>query len=269
MPEWRRSRTLPSITEPDQLLRTDLIAAFALLTRLPVARFTPLGQPPDLARCVWAFPIVGLAVNGAGGLVYWLAHRIGMPPLLAAAWTLAATTILTGGFHEDGLADTADGFGGGTTPARKLDIMRDSRIGSYGALALLLSVLVRVTAIAALGRPALITTALILAGMLGRSAMLLPLLMLKPARDNGMGASMGPPRAMSTSLGLGVAVFASFLSLPALPATAAIVSGFGTALLLTRLANNQIRGHTGDVLGACEVATECVVLTVIATGLGV
>lgn len=250
------------------MLRADLTAAFTLLTRLPVARFTTSGQPPDLARCVWAFPIVGLAVNGTGALIYWLARKIGIPPLLAAVWTLAATTILSGGFHDDGLADTADGFGGGTTPARKLDIMRDSRIGTYGALALLLSALVRVTAIAALSRPAIVTTAMILAGMLGRSAMLLPLLVLKPARDNGMGASMGQPRATSASLGLGVAILASFLSLPTSLATAAAVFGFGSALLLARLASRQIGGYTGDVLGACEIATECVVLTVIAAGLG-
>ena len=251
------------------MLLADLIAAFTLLTRLPVARFTHLHQPPDLARCVWAFPIVGLAVNGTGGLVYWLAHRIGMPPLLAAVWTVAASTIVTGGFHEDGLADAADGFGGGTTPARKLDIMRDSRIGSYGALALLLSLLVRVAAIAGLGRPAIVTTAMILAGMLGRSGILLLLLVLTPARDEGMGASMGQPRVSSTLSGLGLAVLASFLSLPILLATAVVVSGFGSALLLARLAHRQIGGHTGDVLGACEIATECVVLTVIATALGV
>jgi adenosylcobinamide-GDP ribazoletransferase len=246
----------------------DLVAAFTLLTRLPVARFAHSDKPPELARCVWAFPIVGLAVNGTGGLVYWLAHRIGMPPLLAAAWTLAATMIVTGGLHEDGLADTADGFGGGATPARKMEIMRDSRIGSYGALALLLSMVVRVAAIAALGRPATVATAMIVAGVIGRGGMLLLLVLLTPARDDGMGAAMRRPPTTSAALGLGLAVLAAFLLLPTLPATASVVFGLGSSLLLARLADRQIGGHTGDVLGACEVATECVVLTVIATALG-
>lgn len=250
------------------MLLTDLAAAFTLLTRLPVARFARSDKPPDLARCVWAFPIVGLVVNGMGGLVYWLAHKVGMPPLLAAAWTLAATMILTGGLHEDGLADTADGFGGGGTPARKMAIMRDSRIGSYGALALLLSVVVRVAAISALGRPAIVMTALVLAGMLGRSGILLLLLLLTPARDDGMGASIGQPQTKSVLLGLGLPVLVSFLSLPTLLATVAIVFGFGSSWLVAKLSNRQIGGHTGDVLGACEIATECIVLTVIATALG-
>jgi adenosylcobinamide-GDP ribazoletransferase len=247
------------------LLRADLVSAFMLLTRLPIARFARFGAPPDLARCVWAFPVVGLVVNGMGGLVYWLAQRVGMPPLLAAAWTLSATTIVTGALHEDGLADTADGLGGGSTPAQKMDIMRDSRIGSYGALALLLSVVMRAGAIAALDRPIIVAKAMILAGMLGRSGILLLLFLLPPARNDGMGAAMGKPRAKSVWLGLGLTVAAAFLLLPVLPATEAVVFGFCSSLVLAKLAHMQIGGHTGDLLGASEVITECVVLTVVAS----
>jgi adenosylcobinamide-GDP ribazoletransferase len=252
------------ITEIDRLLLTDLVSAFMLLTRLPVARLARLGRVPDLARCVWAFPIVGVVVNGMGGLIYWLAHKVGMPPLLAAAWTLAVTMAVTGAFHEDGLADTADGFGGGVTPARKMDIMRDSRIGTYGAAVLVLSVMVRAAAISALGQPGSVMTAMILAGALGRSGMLLLLMILPPARADGMGASVGKPRVKSVALALAVAIAASVLSLPILPATAAVVLGFGCSLLLAKLAAAQIGGQTGDVLGATEVVIECVVLTVIA-----
>jgi adenosylcobinamide-GDP ribazoletransferase len=149
-----------------------------------------------------------------------------------------------------------------------LDIMRDSRIGGYGALTLFLSVVVRAAAIAALGRPAIVTTAMILAGMLGRSGILLLLLVLPPARGDGMGASIGQPRAKSASLGVGLAMIASFLLLPMLPATVAVVLGFGSSLVLAKLADTQIGGYTGDVLGAAEVVTECVALTVIATAFG-
>jgi adenosylcobinamide-GDP ribazoletransferase len=259
---WQHLPRQPSTIGPDPLLIADVVTAFMLLTRLPIARFARFGAPPDLARCVWAFPLVGVAVNGMGGLVYWLAHRVGMPPLLAAAWTLAATMIVTGAFHEDGLADTADGFGGGSTRVRKMEIMRDSRIGSYGALALLLSVVVRMAAMAALGRPGIVAIAMILAGMLGRSGMLLLLLLLPPARDDGMGASMGKPRTEAIALGLGLAMVAAFLSLPGLPAIVAVALGFSSSLVVARLAHMQIGGHTGDLLGASEVITECVVLTV-------
>jgi adenosylcobinamide-GDP ribazoletransferase len=238
----------------------DLRAAFTLLTRLPI----PPGGLPDLAHCVWAFPIVGLVVNGIGGLVYWAAHATGMPPLLAAAWTLAATLILTGALHEDGLADTADGFGGGATPTRKLEIMRDSRIGSYGALALLLSTLIRTSAIAAVAQP---VPALIAAGMVGRGAMILPLLLLPPARPDGMGAAVRRPPFTMAIPGLALSIIAPFLLVPARPAGAAILLGFGAAMGFTWLAHRQIGGHTGDVLGATEVVTECLVLTVLTTGL--
>jgi adenosylcobinamide-GDP ribazoletransferase len=250
------------------VLLTDLLTAFMLLTRLPVARFARPGVPPDLARCIWAFPIVGLAVGTVGGLVYWLAHRFGMPPLVAAAWTLGATLITTGAFHEDGLADTADGFGGGATPARKMEIMRDSGIGSYGALGLFLSLILRVSAIAALDRPRLVLTAMILAGMLGRSGILVFLLALRPARDDGMGASMANPPAWSAALGVGLAIAAPLLSLPVLPAIAAVILGLGSCLAVAGLAYKQIGGHTGDVLGAGEVISECVVLTAIASAFG-
>src|SRR5208283_1207933 len=105
IPAWRRLPRPLLTTEVSRLLLTDLISALMLLTRLPVTRFARAGEPPDLARCVWAFPLAGVVVNGIGGLVYWLAHRFGVSPLLAAAWTLAATMVITGGFHEDGLAD--------------------------------------------------------------------------------------------------------------------------------------------------------------------
>jgi adenosylcobinamide-GDP ribazoletransferase len=247
------------------LLQSDLVAAFMLLSRLPVARLGRFVAPPNLARCIWVFPIVGLVVNGTGGLVYWLAHIASMPPFLAAAWTLVATLIITGGFHEDGLADAVDGFGGGATPARKLEIMRDSRIGTYGATALFLSLIVRTAGIAALSQPRVVLTALILAGMLGRSAMILVLLLLGPARAEGIGASVGRTQPMSATIGLGLGVLASFLLLPAFPATAAVVLGFGSALVLASIAARQLGGHTGDVLGAAEVLAECVVLTLISS----
>jgi adenosylcobinamide-GDP ribazoletransferase len=249
-------------------LLADLLAAFLLLTRLPITRFASLGTSADLARCVWAFPIVGLVVNGVGGLVYWLAHRLGMPPLLAAAWTLATTTIATGALHDDGLADTADGFGGGATRAQKLHIMRDSRIGSYGALALLLSVVLRVAAIAALGNPPRVMLVLCLSGMLGRGGILVLLLALRPARDDGMGAEIGKRGALRAVVGLALPIVASLLALPLPSAIAIIATALVASVTAAKLAHSQIGGYTGDVLGAVEVITECVVLSVAGTVFG-
>src|SRR5437868_4014872 len=121
---------------------TDLKISVLFSTRLPFAHsFTVMGA--DIARASWALPLAGALVGLLGAIAYWLAHAVGLPPLPAGALALATTLVATGCLHEDGLADTADGFGGGTTRERKLEIMRDSRIGSYGGCALMLSLLLR------------------------------------------------------------------------------------------------------------------------------
>jgi len=243
----------------------DLVTAFTLLTRLPVGRFVRDGGSPDLARCVWVFPLVGLAVGGLGGLTYWLAHTLGMTPWLAAPWTLAAMMFATGALHEDGLADTADGFGGGRTRERKLAIMRDSRIGSYGVLSLALSLLVRAGAIAALQDPHAVAIALIVAGMLGRGGIIVLVMLLRPARGDGMAASLDILPGWSVALGLVITLSAAFLGLPPTTAGVALLGGVGACLALGALAKNQIDGQTGDVLGAGEMIVESVVLTIIAS----
>jgi adenosylcobinamide-GDP ribazoletransferase len=235
----------------------DLITAFTLLTRLPVGW---LGSgSPDLARGVWAFPVVGLVVGLIGGFVYWLLHEIGVPGWLAASWALAAILAVTGAFHEDGLADTVDGFGGGRTRERKLEIMRDSRIGSYGAAALGLSLVIRIGALASLERPHLVLLALLTAAMTGRAAMILPLLALPPARTEGMAAGMGKIPRWSVFVACAVVLSLSAMTHMLIVIAAAVVA----AAAVTQFARAQIGGHTGDVLGATEVVVECVTLTVL------
>ena len=249
------------------LLLDDLLAALQLLTRLPVGRFLPAAAP-DLSRCVWAFPVIGLIVGLIGGTAYGVAWFLGVPPFLAGGWTLLVMILVTGAFHEDGLADTADGFGGGTTPERKLEIMRDSRIGTYGTLALVLSLLLRASAIGAIARPGGAISALIVAATVGRSAMILPLLMLDPARPDGMAASLGKPETVTVAVSVAVAALAAIVLLPFGLALLVVLLGLGSALAISALAHAQIGGYTGDVLGATELAAECVVLTVIASAWG-
>ncbi|HEX4505608.1 MAG TPA: adenosylcobinamide-GDP ribazoletransferase [Alphaproteobacteria bacterium] len=239
----------------------DVVTAFMLLTRLPVGW---LGSgSSDLARNVWAFPVVGLVVGPIGAVVYWFLHAVGVPAWLAASWTVAAILIVTGAFHEDGLADTADGFGGGRTRKRKLEIMRDSRIGSYGAVTLALALLIRVGALAALERPHAVLIALIAAAITGRAAMIAPLLLLSPARTDGMASGMGRVPHWSAALGFAlVGLFLLFL-VPVGGAFVVVVAAGVAALAVAWLARVQIGGHTGDVLGAAEVIVECVTLTVL------
>lgn len=247
-------------------LRGGLGDAAMLLTRAPVAWLRPDGAAPDLAGSAWAWPVLGALLGAAAGAVCEAALRLGLSAPLAAAWTLLALVLPTGALHEDGLADAADGIFGGATPERRLAIMRDSRIGSYGALALLLSFALRGTAVLALAqRGGLVLPGLAVAGGLARAAMVLVLLVVPPARRDGLAALLGVPHLVASGVALVLPVLLALLLLPwriaALAVLAALCAGLGVA----RLARVRLGGHTGDVLGGAEQVAECLVLTVLAT----
>jgi len=241
----------------------ELIAALTLLTRLPVAGVVGHRVWPEEAASVWAYPIVGALVGGIGGAVLWVSERLGTPPGVAAIVAVAVMLLLTGGLHEDGLADTADAFGGGGTVGRKLDIMRDSRIGSYGALAVTVAVSLRGAALASL-HPGTGVAALVAAGGLGRGAIIVVLVRLRPARADGSAALLRDVGRDVAVVGLCLAGAASSL----LPMGAALACIAGAALAgfgMASLARRQIGGYTGDVLGAAAVFAECVALAVAAS----
>jgi len=243
------------------VLRAELGAALMLLTRVPAGWLIDGRAFPDPARCVWAYPVVGAAVGAGGALVFALGCWLGMPAGLAAVWTLAVMALLTGALHEDGLADLADGFGGGRTAARKLEIMRDSRVGSYGALALILATAVRVAALASLATPERAGAALVVAGALSRAGMAVPVLLLAPAREDGLGATL-QRRVGAATAGWAIACATAACLAPA-PAASIGIAAL-VALGVSGLARAQIGGFTGDVLGACAVLVDCAVLTLLA-----
>jgi adenosylcobinamide-GDP ribazoletransferase len=135
-----------------------LRAAVTFLTRVP---FPGPIDPGDFGASTIYFPIIGAFVGGVGAGVFW-ATSIVWPTIVALALSLVATVLLTGALHEDGLADAADGFGGGATPERVLDIMKDSRIGTYGAVALILAIIIKLASLASLSRTE--TVAALIAG---------------------------------------------------------------------------------------------------------
>lgn len=241
----------------------ELVAAAMLLTRLPLWRLAP-GPPPGPARCIWAYPVVGAVVGGIGAGTYFASAVIGLPPALSALWTLVAMMCVTGALHEDGLADTADGFGGGRSRERKLEIMRDSRIGTYGALAVMMAVAIRGAGIAALARPLPVAAALVAAGALGRGGILVMLLVLRPARPDGLGATLREHRPARLAAGLALALAAALALLPGRAALDAVSLSLLTSLGIAALARRQVGGYSGDVLGAGAIAAECAVLTVLA-----
>jgi adenosylcobinamide-GDP ribazoletransferase len=239
----------------------DFKASVLFLTRLRYGPALPVGGAA-IAQGAWAFPIAGVLVGIIGAVVYLLAHRIGLPSWPAAALSLGATMAVTGCLHEDGLADTADGFGGGQTRELKLDIMRDSRIGTYGVCALVISILLRVSALASLADTALVVAALMASHSAARASLPVFMFFVPPARREGLSASAGqPPReGVIAAAVLGILIVA--LCLGPVLAIAALILLVIVVALLAWLSLAQIDGQTGDVLGAVEQVSEIAILLV-------
>jgi adenosylcobinamide-GDP ribazoletransferase len=235
-------------------------AAVTFLTRIRVphpAQSTDPG-PPDLGPATPYFPLVGALVGAIGAAVYWLATLL-WPQPVAVVLAIAATVLTTGALHEDALADFADGFGGGTTPDRVLSIMKDSRVGSYGVVALTLALLAKLTALSVLPTRDVIL-ALIAAHTLSRYATL-PLMASLPyvRSEGGTGAPFVgtiTPARIAVATAFTLAILIATIGIRTIPVLL-------TATLLTALlavySRRRIGGITGDVLGATaqlvEVAT--------------
>ena len=236
----------------------ELAAAFTLLTRLPVHRLA-LPRVTVPSEAVWAYPVVGAAVGAIGGAVYWLTYSLSCPPALAALCALVAMIIATGALHEDGLADFADGLAG-DTKQHSLSIMRDHEIGTYGVIALMLSLAMRATAIAVIAEPRAVMAAVIAADAASRLSAVLIMAALPPARRDGLFASVGSPTAGLAAIALGVTFVIAWLLLPFGVALLLILSAIVSAIVLGRIALIRLGGQTGDVLGASSQICECLAL---------
>jgi adenosylcobinamide-GDP ribazoletransferase len=239
----------------------DIRLVLSFFTRLPVRAPKLHGDLTGaLARAARAFPIAGLAIGLIGSGIYWIAMQLGLSGLLAALLAVAATVIAGGALHEDGLADFADMLGVRGDRQRKLSVMRDSRIGSYGTLALGFNVAIKVSALVGLGEPRLVFGALIASQVMGRAV--LPVIMhaLPLARADGLAVGAGKPSraGLYQALGLGL-LLAAFACGPG-PALVSLVVGVVAAYLVSEIARRQLGGYTGDVLGAAQEMAQLAIL---------
>ncbi|WP_224407050.1 adenosylcobinamide-GDP ribazoletransferase [Afifella sp. IM 167] len=252
---------MSDLAENFRRLPVDTRACLAFFSRLPIA--APLVEPGTqgrgLAASAAAWPLAGALIALTPAVILSLMLAFGASPLLAAIVSLAALAGITGGLHEDGLADTADGFGGGTSNAARLEIMRDSRIGSYGVLALIFVIAIRIAGLAEVSlSPATAGFTLISVAALARAGALFHWSALGHARADGIARWAGRP----DSAGL---AFAGVLAAPAglillvlfgfSAIFAVILAGLGV-YLFTRLARRLIGGHTGDTIGASVLIAE-------------
>lgn len=232
----------------------DLKLAIGFLTRWPVKLPDQLPSGA-MARSMWLFPLVGVLIGAITAAVYDLTRHI-LPEWPSAVLALTAGVILTGALHEDGLADCADGFGGGRDKDAKLAIMRDSRIGTYGTLALILSVLLRASALTKLYHP---DEALIVAHCLSRTVLPVIMRLTPPATPTGLASSIGRPSWLTIIgalvIGVGLTIGLYRINSP-YPLIAAVIP----ACLVSMLARRHIGGYSGDVLGATEQVVQIAIL---------
>ena len=233
-------------------LRDDIFTGAGLLTRLPLPDHRPTG-----AASAWSWPLVGLVVGAISVLTGLCAMWAGLSAGAAGVLMLLMQVMVTGGLHEDGLADTADGLWGGWTRERRLEIMRDSRIGSYGVIALILAFLARWTVVVqliAVGH----WEAVVAAAVVSRAVLPGVMALVPNARDDGLSQGVGRPErsvaGLALVIGLALVVFLSGKVI-AVALVAALV-----ALVLARIAIARIGGQTGDILGAVQVVAEIAVL---------
>ncbi len=227
--------------------------AMMLLTRIPMGN---LADPvPSTASSGWAWPLAGLAIALPASLLYLGLYEIGFGAQVSSLGLIALQALLSGAMHEDGLADMADGFGGGHTKQRKLEIMRDSRIGSYGVLALIFAVALHISLITAIEAPHIVIPAAIGIAMASRGLLPLWVRRMPPAREDGLGrtASDIPKVSVLVALAIGLCGLLTLGLVPAVLVFAAMLLAGGLVYLL---AMKQIGGQTGDVIGAIQKLSE-------------
>lgn len=249
------------------------LLALQFFTRVPVtgalARW--VGYDPQMLRdSAGHFPGVGLLVGALGALVYGalalLLPPVAWTPLVAAILSTAATVLATGAFHEDGLADLVDGLGGASERERALAIMKDSRIGSFGAMALLLAMMAKTSLLALLGSLdwRLACAALLLAHAVSRAAPLLVIRLLPYVGDEGTSKSkpladrIGGARLATGAVWVMIAIVLARTRLDAASVAVAAIAAGLALLWMLRLLRRRLQGFTGDALGAtqqlCELA---------------
>lgn len=251
-------RGRPTPRHDDRLpVMTGLLFALGFLTSFPVR--TPVPRPGDLGRAgVW-FPIVGIILGAILAGAHYALNQV-FSPLLSAALIVATWAALTGGLHLDGLADCGDGLLAAVSRERRLEIMRDPRLGTFGGAALMLHLLLKTLAIASLPVPAIM--AFLLAPAIARWAILI--VAVQPsARPGGLGEAFQQGVNRSVYAGAAVVPIVLIVLGGRRALIAAIVAHLG-AMLIAQAARSRLGGVTGDVLGLTAEVSELIVLLVFA-----
>ena len=234
-----------------------LVLAVQFLTRLPL-RTDKMFTPERMAQAPRYFPLVGILVGLVSAGVFWIAALV-LPNFMAALLAVSAGLLLTGAFHEDGLADTFDGIGGGHTPVRALEIMKDSRLGTYGAAALFLALAIKVGALSAIP-PIWVCAALPVAHCVSRFSAVCVIASSRYVREEGTGKPVATGISASSLIIAGFtalgAVAVGAVLFPFVSLLSGIVSLCFAHVLMRLFFEPKLGGYTGDTLGAVQQASE-------------
>ncbi|MDI2090943.1 adenosylcobinamide-GDP ribazoletransferase [Commensalibacter oyaizuii] len=233
----------------------------SFFSRLPVGWLYRPDFPFSFARAVWTWPVVGLLLGVIAAFFFVVLIHIGLSPWIVAFATLGFQLLITGGLHEDGLADTADGLGGGKDKEHKLSIMRDSRLGSYGALTLIIILGLQASALADLTKHIVhATETIILSAILSRCTIIIPIYYGNPARNNGMATQLSAVPKPAVFSNLIICAIVPFFIYPwhfaFITVLCCAIIGWGMSILACR----HINGYTGDILGATQTLTATTIL---------
>lgn len=239
----------------------DFLIALSLLTRIPI-NIDHNNVDERSRKASWAYPLVGALVGAIAALTANILNFFGLPVTICTIMALLTMVALTGGIHEDGLSDSADGLGGGTDKDSILKIMKDSRIGSFGTIALVLIILGRYGSMNELMKIDQLFWPLVAAGAVSRVPMVGAMVYLKPARNDGLSVSVGAPPKFSFIIALIIGILSCVLVVGILSILVLLGVGIIT-IIIFYIANEKISGQTGDVLGASQQFAELIALSII------
>ncbi|MCY4186159.1 MAG: adenosylcobinamide-GDP ribazoletransferase [Rhodobacteraceae bacterium] len=240
-------------------IASDLAISLGLFTRIPVKSRV---EHAILGTTVWSWPIIGGMVGLVVGITAEVINSLEAPPELAALIVTTLLIFITGGFHEDGLADSFDGLWGGNTPEKRLEIMKDSRVGTFGVLSLIISIMFRWVLLTFLFESGFLVGPIIVVCVVSRSV-LVPFMMILPsARKTGLSSSVGKIPHWSAVICLIISLLPIFLFLGP---SGLIPVFFGLLIILPVyfLAKKLLQGQTGDVLGMLQQLVEIGILMTI------
>lgn len=248
-----------NILDLPKKLISDLAISLGLFTRIPVKS---LEHSVDLGKTVWAWPLIGGFLGVIIGIFAEVLNSLPIPPEISSLIILSLLILVTGGFHEDGLADTFDGLWGGNTPEKRLEIMNDSRHGTFGVLALVVSILFRWVLLKIFFESGFLLGPLVVACVVSRAAVVPFMIILPSARTKGLSSEIGRVPFWSVGICFLISIIPIFLFLGVIGFLPVAVGLFITVPVYF-VAKKLLQGQTGDVLGTIQQFSEIGILLAI------